>query len=84
MTSSPRVVSRYSVGRLRPVQNFCFFLFGAISAYSNPKLFVAGSSSEAVNFVSTGAAMIVRMRGLPYDCSEQQILIAGTEMRLRV
>ncbi|PIO75826.1 hypothetical protein TELCIR_02124, partial [Teladorsagia circumcincta] len=31
------------------------------------------SSSEAVNFVSTGAAMIVRMRGLPYDCSEQQI-----------
>ncbi|KAK6727120.1 hypothetical protein RB195_005052 [Necator americanus] len=33
----------------------------------------AGSSSEAVNFVSTGAAMIVRMRGLPYDCSEQQI-----------
>ncbi|WKX90757.1 hypothetical protein Q1695_009531 [Nippostrongylus brasiliensis] len=34
---------------------------------------LSGSSSEAVNFVSTGAAMIVRMRGLPYDCSEQQI-----------
>ncbi|CAI4223186.1 unnamed protein product [Auanema sp. JU1783] len=33
----------------------------------------AGSSSEAVNFVSTGAAMFVRMRGLPYDCTELQI-----------
>lgn len=33
-----------------------------------------GSSSEAVSFVSAGAAMIVRMRGLPYDCTEQQIV----------
>ncbi|VDM44393.1 unnamed protein product [Toxocara canis] len=33
----------------------------------------AGSSSEAVRFVSRGGAMIVRMRGLPYDCTEAQI-----------
>ncbi|ETN85740.1 hypothetical protein NECAME_06253 [Necator americanus] len=40
-------------------------------------LLLEGSSSEAVNFVSTGAAMIVRMRGLPYDCSEQQIVLGS-------
>uniref|UniRef100_A0AAF5Q0N0 RRM domain-containing protein n=1 Tax=Wuchereria bancrofti TaxID=6293 RepID=A0AAF5Q0N0_WUCBA len=36
----------------------------------------AGSNSEAVRFVSRGStgAMIVRMRGLPYDCTEAQIL----------
>ncbi|GMR54224.1 hypothetical protein PMAYCL1PPCAC_24419 [Pristionchus mayeri] len=33
----------------------------------------AGSSSEAVDFVSRRAAMIVRMRGLPFDCTEDQI-----------
>ncbi|CAG9538758.1 unnamed protein product [Cercopithifilaria johnstoni] len=36
----------------------------------------AGSNSEAVRFVSRGStgAMIIRMRGLPYDCTEAQIL----------
>ncbi|GMT29054.1 hypothetical protein PFISCL1PPCAC_20351, partial [Pristionchus fissidentatus] len=33
----------------------------------------AGSSTEAVDFVSRRAAMIVRMRGLPFDCTEEQI-----------
>ncbi|CAD6186413.1 unnamed protein product [Caenorhabditis auriculariae] len=33
----------------------------------------AGSSTEAMSFVSTGAAVTIRMRGLPYDCTEQQI-----------
>ncbi|KAL6729527.1 hypothetical protein Aduo_000574 [Ancylostoma duodenale] len=54
-----------------------FLLSRYIEVYkATPEEFLhvaAGSSSEAVNFVSTGAAMIVRMRGLPYDCSEQQI-----------
>ncbi|VDK45944.1 unnamed protein product [Anisakis simplex] len=35
--------------------------------------FFSGSNSEAVRFVSRGGAMIVRMRGLPYDCTETQI-----------
>ncbi|CAH1126530.1 unnamed protein product [Ceutorhynchus assimilis] len=33
-----------------------------------------GSSCEALAFLSRGAAVIVRMRGLPYDCSAQQVL----------
>ncbi|CAJ0924207.1 unnamed protein product, partial [Mesorhabditis belari] len=33
----------------------------------------AGCSSEAMIFVSRGASVIIRMRGLPYDCAEQQI-----------
>ncbi|KAH7700084.1 hypothetical protein AAVH_32800, partial [Aphelenchoides avenae] len=32
-----------------------------------------GADSEAVRFASRDAAMIVRMRGLPFDCTEQQI-----------
>uniref|UniRef100_A0A1I7Y0K9 RRM domain-containing protein n=1 Tax=Steinernema glaseri TaxID=37863 RepID=A0A1I7Y0K9_9BILA len=32
-----------------------------------------GSSLEAMNFVNRAAGMIVRMRGLPYDCSEAEI-----------
>ncbi|XP_076269051.1 epithelial splicing regulatory protein fusilli isoform X2 [Rhynchophorus ferrugineus] len=33
-----------------------------------------GSSGEALTFLSRGAAVIVRMRGLPYDCTAQQVL----------
>ncbi|KAL1501512.1 hypothetical protein ABEB36_006819 [Hypothenemus hampei] len=33
-----------------------------------------GSSCEALAFLSRGAAVIVRMRGLPYDCTAQQVL----------
>ncbi|XP_060536647.1 RNA-binding protein fusilli [Cylas formicarius] len=33
-----------------------------------------GSSCEALAFLSRGAAVIVRMRGLPYDCSAKQVL----------
>uniref|UniRef100_A0A0N5AWX6 RRM domain-containing protein n=1 Tax=Syphacia muris TaxID=451379 RepID=A0A0N5AWX6_9BILA len=35
--------------------------------------FPVSSSSEAVRFVSRGGAMIIRMRGLPYDCTDNQI-----------
>lgn len=33
-----------------------------------------GSSSEAQAFLSKGAAVIIRMRGLPYDCTAQQVV----------
>ncbi|XP_049817658.1 RNA-binding protein fusilli isoform X2 [Aethina tumida] len=33
-----------------------------------------GSSCEAQAFLSRGAAVIVRMRGLPYDCTAKQVL----------
>ncbi|XP_030756360.1 RNA-binding protein fusilli isoform X2 [Sitophilus oryzae] len=33
-----------------------------------------GSSGEALAFLSRGASVIVRMRGLPYDCTAQQVL----------
>lgn len=33
-----------------------------------------GSSSEAQAFLSRGAAVIVRMRGLPYDCTAKQVV----------
>lgn len=33
-----------------------------------------GSSCEALAFLSRGAAVIVRMRGLPYDCTAQQVV----------
>ncbi|KAI4469160.1 heterogeneous nuclear ribonucleoprotein-related [Holotrichia oblita] len=33
-----------------------------------------GSNGEAQAFLSRGAAVIVRMRGLPYDCTAKQVL----------
>ncbi|CAH1180738.1 unnamed protein product [Phyllotreta striolata] len=33
-----------------------------------------GSSCEAQAFLSKGAAVIIRMRGLPYDCTAKQVL----------
>lgn len=36
-----------------------------------------GSSCEALAFLSRGAAVIVRMRGLPYDCTAQQVVSFG-------
>lgn len=33
-----------------------------------------GSNCEAQAFLSRGAAVIVRMRGLPYDCTAKQVV----------
>lgn len=33
-----------------------------------------GASNEAQAFLSRGANVIVRMRGLPYDCTPKQVL----------
>ncbi len=35
---------------------------------------VSGSNNEAQQFLTRGAEVIVRMRGLPYDCTAQQIV----------
>lgn len=33
-----------------------------------------GASNEAQSFLSKGAQVIIRMRGLPYDCTAKQVL----------
>ncbi len=33
-----------------------------------------GASTEAQQFLSKGAQVIIRMRGLPYDCTHRQVL----------
>ena len=33
-----------------------------------------GTNSEAHAFLSRGAQVIVRMRGLPYDCTAKQVV----------
>lgn len=33
-----------------------------------------GASNEAQTFLSKGAQVIIRMRGLPYDCTAKQVL----------
>jgi epithelial splicing regulatory protein 1/2 len=34
----------------------------------------AGSNNEAHEFLSRGGQVIVRMRGLPYDCTAKQVV----------
>lgn len=33
-----------------------------------------GASNEAQTFLSKGAQVIIRMRGLPYDCTANQVV----------
>lgn len=33
-----------------------------------------GASNEAQSFLSKGAQVIIRMRGLPYDCTSNQVV----------
>jgi len=35
---------------------------------------LAGNSSEAQTFLTKGAQVIVRMRGLPYDCTAKDVV----------
>lgn len=35
-----------------------------------------GASNEAQTFLSKGAQVIIRMRGLPYDCTANQVVSA--------
>lgn len=36
-----------------------------------------GASNEAQTFLSKGAQVIIRMRGLPYDCTANQVVSAS-------
>lgn len=36
-----------------------------------------GTSNEAQAFLSKGAQVIIRMRGLPYDCTAKQVVSAN-------
>lgn len=36
-----------------------------------------GASNEAQAFLSKGAQVIIRMRGLPYDCTPKQVVSAA-------
>jgi len=35
---------------------------------------LAGNSSEAKTFLSKGAQVVMRMRGLPYDCTANDVV----------
>lgn len=37
-------------------------------------LFSPGRTTEAETFLTQGAEVIIRMRGLPYDCTASQIV----------
>jgi hypothetical protein len=39
-----------------------------------PSLYLSGNNNEAQAFLSRGGQVIVRMRGLPYDCTAQQVV----------
>ncbi|EGT58755.1 CBN-SYM-2 protein [Caenorhabditis brenneri] len=71
LISPPSAPSIPGVSRspCRFLTNFSLFL--SFPAFPNPYFF-SGSSTEAMEFVSANA-VIVRMRGLPYDCSDNQI-----------
>ena len=35
---------------------------------------VSGNNTEAQEFLSRGGQVIIRMRGLPYDCTAKQVV----------
>ena len=39
-----------------------------------PRIYFSGNNNEAQAFLSRGGQVIVRMRGLPYDCTAQQVV----------
>ena len=40
-------------------------------------IILAGNNSEAQEFLGRGGQVIIRMRGLPYDCSAKQVVSIG-------
>lgn len=53
-------------------QNLCYQVYRATGEdYANV---AGGATSEALAFLSRGAQVIVRMRGLPYDATPQQVV----------
>lgn len=52
------------------------------TTYVTPPLrLLAGNNNEAQQFLSRGAQVIVRMRGLPYDCTAQQVVSVSPATR---
>lgn len=55
---------------------------------ANGSEFVAvagGNNSEAEAFLSRGAQVIIRMRGLPYECTAKQVvssIVCAADLRL--
>lgn len=46
-----------------------------VGKFPNPKSVLRlGNNKEAQQFLSRGGQVIIRMRGLPYDCSAKQVV----------
>lgn len=43
-----------------------------------------GASNEAQTFLSKGAQVIIRMRGLPYDCTANQVVSFLSHFSVRI
>lgn len=53
----------------------CLIVIQVYRASGEDFLAVAGgASNEAQSFLSKGAQVIIRMRGLPYDCTANQVV----------
>lgn len=58
-----------------------FFFLQVYRASGEDFLAVAGgASNEAQAFLSKGAQVIIRMRGLPYDCTANQVVCKHVEV----
>lgn len=72
--------SRY----IEVISSFLQFFYQLILIIYNFKVYRAsgedflavagGASNEAQTFLSKGAQVIIRMRGLPYDCTSNQVV----------
>lgn len=49
-------------------------LFVACYSYLQNRCLITGNNNEAQAFLTKGAQVIVRMRGLPYDCTAKQVV----------
>lgn len=54
-----------------------------VGKFPNPHsvLRVAGNNKEAQEFLSRGGQVIIRMRGLPYDCTAKQVVSTRSRFR---
>jgi hypothetical protein len=51
-----------------------------VGKFPNPRnvsRVLAGNNKEAQQFLSRGGQVIIRMRGLPYDCTAKQVVSTG-------
>lgn len=56
-----------------------------IGKFPNPRnVSQIGNNKEAQSFLSRGGQVIIRMRGLPYDCTAKQVVRSGNLILQRV